>query len=70
MDDVRYEMRPGLNQTELRAIIPDYDALIVPVMTQVTAELLASALSLKLLGEPGLASIILTSKRRQCAASS
>ncbi|MCB9444742.1 MAG: phosphoglycerate dehydrogenase [Ardenticatenaceae bacterium] len=54
MDDVHYEMRPGLNQAELRAIIPDYDALIVRSDTQVTAELLAAAPQLKIVGRAGI----------------
>ena len=54
MNDVHYDMKLGLNQAELRAIIPDYDALIIRSDTQVTAELLAAAPNLKLVGRAGI----------------
>ncbi len=54
MDDVHYDLKLGLNQAELKAIIPDYDALIVRSDTQVTAELLAAAANLKVIGRAGI----------------
>ncbi|MCA9976781.1 MAG: phosphoglycerate dehydrogenase [Anaerolineales bacterium] len=54
MADVHYDLKLGLNQAELKAIIPDYDALIVRSDTQVTAQLLAAATNLKIVGRAGI----------------
>ncbi|MEJ2748517.1 MAG: phosphoglycerate dehydrogenase [Anaerolineae bacterium] len=54
MEDVHYDMKTGLNQAELKAIIPDYDALIIRSGTQVTADLLAAASNLKVVGRAGI----------------
>ena len=54
MEDVHYDLKLGLNQAELKAIIPDYDALIVRSDTQVTANLMAAAPNLKVIGRAGI----------------
>ena len=54
IDDVDYEMKTGLSAAELQAIIPDYDALIIRSGTQVTADLLAAATNLKVVGRAGI----------------
>lgn len=54
IEDVHYDMKLGLNQAELKAIIPDYDALIIRSDTQVTADLLAAATNLKVVGRAGI----------------
>jgi D-3-phosphoglycerate dehydrogenase len=47
------ESRPGLDAASLQAIIADYDGLAVRSTTQVTAELLAAAKVLKVVGRAG-----------------
>ena len=46
--------RPGLSRTELCAILPDYDALIVRSQVQVDAELIAAATRLVVIGRAGV----------------
>jgi (S)-sulfolactate dehydrogenase len=47
------DFRPGLKPDELREIIPQYDALAVRSATKVTAELLAAAPRLRVIGRAG-----------------
>ncbi len=54
IDDVHYEMKLGLSAEELKGIIPEYDALIIRSGTQVTADLLAAAANLKVVGRAGI----------------
>jgi D-3-phosphoglycerate dehydrogenase len=54
IEDVRYDMKTGLSEAELAAIIPDYDALIIRSGTQVTADVLAAADKLKVVGRAGI----------------
>lgn len=54
MQDVRYDLKLGLNRAELKAIIPEYDALIVRSGTQVTADLLTAGSNLKVVGRAGI----------------
>lgn len=46
--------RPGLSREELRAILPDYDALIVRSQVQVDAELIAAGSRLVVIGRAGV----------------
>jgi D-3-phosphoglycerate dehydrogenase len=48
------DVRTGLSAEELKAIIGDYDALAVRSETKVTAEVLAAARSLKIVGRAGV----------------
>ncbi|HEX4716414.1 MAG TPA: hypothetical protein VH164_15950, partial [Ktedonobacteraceae bacterium] len=48
------EVRTGLKPEELRAIIGEYTALIVRSATQVTADILAEARQLKIVGRAGV----------------
>ncbi len=52
-DGFAVDFRPGLKPDELQRIIGDYDALIVRSETKVTAEVLAQAPSLKVVGRAG-----------------
>ncbi|MFO7539581.1 MAG: phosphoglycerate dehydrogenase [Chloroflexota bacterium] len=54
MPDVAYEMKTGLSQEELCAILPGYDALIVRSGTKVTAEVLAAGTNLVVVGRAGI----------------
>jgi D-3-phosphoglycerate dehydrogenase len=46
--------RPGLGKEELKAIIGDYDGLAIRSATKVTADLLAAATNLKVVGRAGI----------------
>jgi D-3-phosphoglycerate dehydrogenase / 2-oxoglutarate reductase len=54
MADVTYEMKLGLSQEELCAILPGYDALIVRSGTQVNADVLAAGTNLVVVGRAGI----------------
>src|SRR5438445_9582727 len=47
------DFKPGLKPAELKAIIGEYDALAVRSATKVTAEILAAAPKLKVIGRAG-----------------
>ena len=51
---VEVDERPGLSKDELKAIIADYDGLAIRSATKVTADLLDSAASLKVIGRAGI----------------
>ncbi len=53
-EDAMFEMKMGLSQDELIAIIPEYDALIIRSRTKVDAHLLAAAKNLKVIGRAGI----------------
>lgn len=48
------DIRTGLSATDLKAIIGDYDALAVRSETKVTADILAAATNLKIIGRAGV----------------
>ena len=52
--DVAADVRIGLGRDQLQEIIPDYDALIVRSGTQVTADILAAAKRLRVVGRAGV----------------
>ncbi len=52
--DISIEQKPGLAPQELISIIADYDALIVRSSTKVTAEVIAAAQNLKVVGRAGV----------------
>ncbi len=54
MPDVTYEMKTGLSQEELYAILPGYDALIIRSGTKATAEVLAAGTNLVVVGRAGI----------------
>ncbi len=54
IEDVSYNMKTGLSEDELITIIPNYDALIIRSGTQVTADILAAANKLKVVGRAGI----------------
>src|SRR5215213_8289497 len=47
-------LKPGMEKTELAAIIGDYDGLAIRSNTKVTADLLRSANRLKIVGRAGI----------------
>ena len=51
---VEVDDKPGLSKDELKAIIADYDGLAIRSATKVTADLLDSAASLKVIGRAGI----------------
>src|SRR5262252_2414159 len=51
---VDVDVRTGLKAPELKAAIPDYDGLAVRSATKVTAEILAAAPKLKVVGRAGI----------------
>jgi D-3-phosphoglycerate dehydrogenase len=51
---VSVELKPGLSPQELISIIPSYDALIIRSSTKVTAEVIAAAQRLKVIGRAGV----------------
>ncbi|MCS7081279.1 MAG: phosphoglycerate dehydrogenase [Chloracidobacterium sp.] len=51
---IEVDVKTGLSPAELRAIIADYDGLAVRSSTKVTAELLAAARNLKVVGRAGI----------------
>lgn len=53
-DDVAVDVKTGLGHDQLLEIIPDYDALIVRSGTKVTADLLAAAKRLRVVGRAGV----------------
>ena len=48
------DVRTGLSANDLKAIISDYDALAVRSETKVTADILAAATNLKIIGRAGV----------------
>ena len=52
--DIQVDHRPGLDVSELARVLPEYDALIIRSGTKVTAELLASADQLRVIGRAGI----------------
>ncbi len=52
--DATYDMKTGLSPDELKAILPEYDALIVRSGTKVTADLLGAAEKLQVIGRAGM----------------
>ncbi len=52
--DVTADVKPGLSHEKLLRIIPDYDGLIVRSGTQVTADVLAAAKKLRVVGRAGV----------------
>jgi D-3-phosphoglycerate dehydrogenase len=51
---VEVDERPGLTKDELKAILADYDGLAIRSATKVTADLLAAAPNLKVIGRAGI----------------
>lgn len=54
LPEAQIDERPGLKPDELKAIIGDYQALIVRSETQVTSDVLAAATNLKIVGRAGV----------------
>jgi len=54
LPEAQIDIRPGLKPEQLRAIIGEYEALIVRSATQVTADILAEARQLKIVGRAGV----------------
>jgi D-3-phosphoglycerate dehydrogenase len=54
LPDAQIDERPGLTPEQLKAIIGDYDALIVRSETQVTSTILEEATRLKIVGRAGV----------------
>lgn len=52
--EFQVDVKTGLSKTELLEIIPHYHALLVRSQTKVTAQVIASATSLKLIGRAGI----------------
>lgn len=53
-DDATYDMKPGLSPDELKAILPEYDALIIRSGTKATADIIAAGTNLKVIGRAGI----------------
>ncbi|HOU39707.1 MAG TPA: phosphoglycerate dehydrogenase [Promineifilum sp.] len=53
-NDMSVDVKTGLSKEELLAVIPDYDGLIVRSGTQVTADVLAAAKKLRVVGRAGV----------------
>jgi D-3-phosphoglycerate dehydrogenase len=53
-DDLEVDERPKLNPDELKAILPEYQGLVVRSSTKVTASLLEAATNLKVIGRAGI----------------
>jgi D-3-phosphoglycerate dehydrogenase / 2-oxoglutarate reductase len=51
---LKVDVKPGLPPEELKAIIGDYDALVIRSATKVTADLLEAATNLKVVGRAGI----------------
>jgi len=51
---VEVDEKPGLTKDELKAILPDYDGLAIRSATKVTADVLAAAPNLKVIGRAGI----------------
>ncbi len=54
MDDIAYDLKPGLSKEELIAMLPEYDALIVRSGVRPDAEILAAGKNLKVVGRAGI----------------
>ncbi|HEY3993891.1 MAG TPA: phosphoglycerate dehydrogenase [Ktedonobacteraceae bacterium] len=54
LPEAQVDVRTGLNADQLRSIIGEYSALIVRSATQVTADILAEATQLKIVGRAGV----------------
>ncbi len=54
LPEAQVDVRPGLKPDQLRSIIGEYSALIVRSATQVTADILAAATQLKIVGRAGV----------------
>src|SRR5690349_17405243 len=52
--DIQADVRTGLPPHELIGLIADYEALIVRSETQVTADIIAAAKKLKIIGRAGV----------------
>ncbi|RLC07702.1 MAG: phosphoglycerate dehydrogenase, partial [Deltaproteobacteria bacterium] len=52
--DIDVDVKTGLPPEELKAIIADYDALVIRSATKVTEDLLRAATSLKVIGRAGI----------------
>jgi D-3-phosphoglycerate dehydrogenase len=52
--DLEIEARPGLAPAELRAVIPGFDALVIRSGTKVTADVIAAAERLRVIGRAGI----------------
>jgi len=53
-EGIDVDVKTGLKPDELKAIIADYDALVIRSATKVTAEILAAASRLKVVGRAGI----------------
>lgn len=53
-NDVEVDKKTGLNEDELVAIIPQYDALLVRSQTKVTPKIMQAAANLKVIGRAGV----------------
>jgi len=53
-DGIHVDVRAGVDYEELKAIIKDYDALIIRSSTRVTEEILEAATRLKVIGRAGI----------------
>src|SRR3546814_19289398 len=51
---VEVDEKPGLSKEELKAIIGDYDGLVIRSATKVTRELLEASTKLKIVGRAGI----------------
>lgn len=54
MDDVAYDVITGMSEEELKAAIPDYDALIIRSSTKPDAAVIAAGTNLKVIGRAGI----------------
>ncbi len=54
MDDITYDMIPGMSKEELIAAIPEYDALIIRSSTRPDADVIAAGVNLKVIGRAGI----------------
>jgi D-3-phosphoglycerate dehydrogenase len=52
--EIEVDVKTGLSPTELKEIIPDYDALVIRSATKVTRDLLEAAVNLKVVGRAGI----------------
>lgn len=52
--EIHFDHRPGLSPDELAEILPEFDGLIIRSGTKVTAELLAGAAKLRVIGRAGI----------------
>lgn len=53
MDDIRYDVRPGLSRAGLRERVAEYDALILPEATACDAAVIAAGHNLQVIGRAG-----------------